>query len=122
MRIQNNFKKGAVEMLLLHILTEKGDCYGYQMSQLIKTISEGYLNIPEGSMYPALYKLIERGYITDYKKQVGKRMIRVYYHIETEGMKRLSALIQEYHETNDSIEKILKYDFRNETTEENNDE
>ena len=33
MRAQNNFKKGAVEMLLLHILKEQGDCYGYQFSK-----------------------------------------------------------------------------------------
>lgn len=121
MRAQNNFKKGAVEMLLLQILKENGDCYGYQLSQLIKTISDEYLVIPEGSMYPALYKLIEKGYITDYKKQVGKRLIRVYYHIESSGTERLSKLIQEFHETNRSIEKILNYDFSNEKNEENED-
>ena len=82
MRTQNNFKKGALEMLLLHILNEKADCYGYQLSQLIQTLSDGYLVVPEGSMYPALYKLIEKGYITDYKNKVGKRLVRVYYHIE----------------------------------------
>ena len=117
MRVQNNFKKGAVEMLLLHLLKEKGDCYGYQMSQLIKNISAGYLIIPEGSMYPALYKLIKKGYITDYKKQVGKRMVRVYYHIEAAGEERLSGLIQEYYETNKNIEKILGFDFCNENAE-----
>lgn len=109
-------------MLLLHILKEKGDCYGYQLSQLIKTISDEYLIIPEGSMYPALYKLIEKGYITDYKKQVGKRLIRVYYHIEPSGAQRLSELVQEFHETNRSIEKILNYDFINEKNEENENE
>lgn len=122
MRAQNNFKKGAVEMLLLHILKEKGDCYGYQLSQLIKTISDDYLIIPEGSMYPALYKLIEKQYITDYKKQVGKRLVRVYYHIEPSGAQRLSELVQEFYETNRSIEKILNYDFSSEKNEEGENE
>ena len=54
MRAQNNFKKGAVEMLLLHILKEQGDCYGYQFSKLIKELSDDYLTVPEGSLYPAL--------------------------------------------------------------------
>ncbi len=112
MRAQNNFKKGAVEMLLLHILKEKGDCYGYQLSQLIKIISDEYLTVPEGSMYPALYKAIDKGYISDYKKQVGKRLTRVYYHIEDLGIEHLSGLVQEYYETNKSIEKILNYNFR----------
>lgn len=40
MSTQINFKKGSVEMLLLHVLSCKGDCYGYQLSQLIKKSSE----------------------------------------------------------------------------------
>ena len=99
MRAQNNFKKGAVEMLLLHILKEQGDCYGYQFSKLIKELSDDYLTV------------IEKGYISDYKKPAGKRMIRVYYHLEASGEERLAYLKNEFYETNRSIEKILDYDF-----------
>lgn len=111
MRKHNNFKKGAVEMLLLHILNSKGDCYGYQLSQLIRQTSDDYLIIPEGSLYPALYKLIEKGYISDYKKQIGKRLTRVYYHIETAGRNRLTELVEDYLATTESIKKILNHDF-----------
>ena len=76
---KSNFKKGSVEMLLLHLLKTEGDCYGYQLSQLINQRSGGVLVIPEGSMYPTLYKLIDNSYITDYKKTVGKRMTPVSY-------------------------------------------
>jgi len=116
MRAQNNFKKGAVEMLLLHILNAKGDCYGYQLSQLIKEKSNGYLIIPEGSMYPALYKMIEKQYISDYKKLIGKRLVRVYYHIEPQGQLRLSELKEDYFETIKSITQILNCDFVEEET------
>lgn len=112
MRAQNNFKKGAVEMLLLHILNSKGDCYGYQLSQLIKETSDDYLIIPEGSLYPALYKLIEKGYISDYKKQIGKRLVRVYYHLESAGKDRLLELVEDYLATTNSIKKILNHDFK----------
>ena len=118
MGTQNNFKKGAVEMLLLHILKEQGDCYGYQFSKLIRDLSDGYLTVPEGSLYPALYKLIEKGYISDYKMLAGKRMIRVYYHLEASGKERLAYLINEYHETNRSIDKILNHDFSTDAPEE----
>lgn len=111
MRAHNNFKKGAVEMLLLHILSSKGDCYGYQLSQLIRQTSDDYLIIPEGSLYPALYKLIEKGYISDYKKQIGKRLTRVYYHIDIAGRNRLTELVEDYLATTESIKKILNHDF-----------
>lgn len=111
MSTRNNFKKGSAEMLLLHILQQKGDCYGYEICQLIKEISDGYLTFPEGSMYPALYKLIDNQCISDYKKQVGRRMVRVYYHIEPKGKERLAELTKDYYETNLSIQKVLDYNF-----------
>ncbi len=122
MRAQNNFKKGAVEMLLLHILNSKGDCYGYQLSQLIKETSDNYLIIPEGSLYPALYKLMENGYISDYKMQIGKRLVRVYYHLESAGKDRLVELVEDYLATTDSIKKILNHDFNKREMEDTDNE
>lgn len=107
----NNFKKGSTEMLLLHILDRKGDCYGYQLSQLIQQTSDGALVFPEGSLYPALYKLIDKQYVTDYKKKVGKRLTRVYYHIESEGIQHLEELKEDYLKTSQGIQKVLDFDF-----------
>lgn len=106
-----NFKKGSVEMLLLHVLHTKGDCYGYQLSQLIRDTSGGVLDFPVGSLYPALYRLIDHGHISDYKKLVGKRLTRVYYHIEKSGIERLTALKNDYFATNQSIRQVLDFDF-----------
>ncbi|MGF6375153.1 PadR family transcriptional regulator PadR [Clostridiales Family XIII bacterium PM5-7] len=103
----SNFKKGSVEMLLLHLLDTEGDCYGYQMTQLISEKSKGVLIIPEGSMYPTLYKLIDNNYISDYKKLVGKRMTRVYYHLEDVGRERLKELVEDYAEVTQAIQDIL---------------
>lgn len=108
MNQRSNFKKGSVEMLLLHILRD-GDCYGYQLTQLIKERSDGTIVIPEGSMYPTLYKLLENGVISDYKKQVGKRLTRVYYHLEEKGIKHLETLIEDYYEVHAGIQKVLNY-------------
>ena len=106
---KSNFKKGSVEMLLLHLLKAEGDCYGYQLSQLINQRSSGVLVIPEGSMYPTLYKLIDNNFITDYKKTVGKRMTRVYYHLEEAGEKRLEELVEDYLEVTEAIHKIMDF-------------
>lgn len=105
-------------MLLLQVLYAKGDCYGYELSQIIKSISNGELNFPVGSLYPALYKLIDKSYITDYKKQVGRRLIRVYYHIEDAGIDRLTLLKNEYYSTNECILRILNHDFDKEAVDE----
>lgn len=111
MAARNNFKSGSCEMLVLHILKEYGDCYAYQLSQYINKLSEGEIHFPEGSFYPTFYKLLEKKYISDYKKIVGRRMTRIYYHIEPEGEQRLNSLITEFYTTIDAIKKILTFDF-----------
>lgn len=111
MSTRNSFKSGSCEMLVLHILKNHGDCYAYQISQLIKKLSGEFLSFPEGSLYPAFYKLIDKKFISDYKKQSGKRMVKVYYHLEPAGEERLAYLIEEFHATTQSIEDVLNYDF-----------
>ena len=111
MAARNSFKSGSCELVVLNILKHYGDCYAYQISQYITKISDGNLSFPEGSLYPAFYKLIDHKYISDYKKQVGKRQIKVYYHLEPAGEDRLEQLLSDYHQTIESIEKILNFDY-----------
>lgn len=112
----SNFRRGSVELLVLYLLSGK-DYYGYELSQAIKTHSEEVLDIPVGSLYPALYKAIDKGYVTDYKEQVGKRLTRVYYHLEDLGKERLQILIADYYSTNTAIKNILKFDINEEGLE-----
>lgn len=113
MSSRDNFKKGSVEMLLLYLLQED-DLYGYQLSQLIQQRSDGILTIPEGSMYPTLYRLLDKGCISDYKKQVGKRLVRVYYHLEPDGRKYLQDLLDDYYKINKGIQLLLDFKAKGE--------
>ena len=64
---RNSFKKGTIELLTLAILQD-GDCYGYQITQSICDKSNGIITVTEGALYPILYRLVDKGYLTDYKK------------------------------------------------------
>lgn len=101
----NNFFK--MEMILLKVL-EKQDCYGYQITQIIKMASDGNIILAEGTMYPILYRLLDNGYITDEKKLVGKRLTRVYYHLEPRGLDYLKELTEEYFRIKNSIDNIME--------------
>lgn len=103
---KSSFKKGSIEMLVLALLNNQ-DCYGYQITQLIKEQSEGLITITEGSLYPTLYKLLDKKYISDYKKAVGKRLTRIYYHIEPEGKRYFDELLMDYNTVQQGIQKIL---------------
>lgn len=92
---QNSFRRGIMSLVLLSLLRQ-GDMYGYQLVQETKKLSGGRILTQEGSLYPVLYKLLEKGCITDYKVLSGKRMTRVYYHLEPAGVEYLHTLMAEY--------------------------
>lgn len=108
MERESTLKRGKnnIEMILLSILCDN-DYYGYQLTQLVNKYSKQMITIPEGSLYPALYRLQENGYISGRKEPVGKRLERIYYHIEPTGKKRLATLVDDYNHLNEAIQNIL---------------
>lgn len=107
MNVQENIKRGTVEMLLLALLQEE-DMYGYQLCQELATRSRGLFILQEGSMYPILYRLSERNVVSTRKELVGKRRTRVYYHLEPEGVSYMENLKKEYFAIHEGIVKILE--------------
>lgn len=99
--------KSYVEMIILAILCE-GDYYGYQICQLITSYSKDIISVQEGTLYPAFYRLVDGGYITEEKQNIGRRRTRVYYHIEPAGRKYLDSLICNYNQLNEGIQNILQ--------------
>lgn len=106
---QNSFRRGVMSMVILGLL-KREDMYGYQLVQETQKRSGGRITTQEGSLYPVLYKLVDQGLITDRRVQVGKRMTRVYYHLEPAGEARLAELVREYEEVTQGVFQIVKGD------------
>lgn len=105
-RGRSNFKMGTVEMIVLYLLSHQ-DLYGYQITTLIKDLSEDNVVVTESTLYPTLYKLLNNKYISDYEETIGKRRVRVYYHLEDAGKQRLNDLLEDYAQITLGINKIL---------------
>lgn len=105
-RGRSNFIMGTVELIILYLL-DKQDLYGYQLSPLISRLSDGRLDITESTLYPALYKLLDNGFISDRRVQAGKRRVRVYYHMEAKGAQRLADLLEDYRVITDGLAAML---------------
>lgn len=108
----NSFRRGVMSLVILALLRRE-DMYGYQLVQETERQSGGRLTTQEGSLYPVLYKLLDQGLISDRKVQVGKRMMRVYYHIEPAGEEKLRELIRDYEEMTQGVFQIIKEDGSN---------
>lgn len=104
---QNSFRRGVMSLVILALL-KKEDMYGYQLVQETARRSGARIITQEGSLYPVLYKLLDQGLISDRKVQVGKRMTRVYYHLEQAGFVRLEELKKEFAEITQGIRLITE--------------
>ena len=103
----NSFRRGVMSLVILGLLKQE-DMYGYQLVQETEKQSGGAIVTQEGSLYPVLYKLLDQGLISDRKVLVGKRMQRVYYHLEPAGEERLCALTREYEAVTRGVFGILR--------------
>jgi PadR family transcriptional regulator len=74
---------GVVEMLLLEVISH-GPTYGYEIAQAAMSESNGYFDLKEGSLYPALHRLEEQKYLSSFWREVEGRR-RKYYQLSAAG-------------------------------------
>jgi DNA-binding PadR family transcriptional regulator len=76
--------KGTLQTIILKVLKDHGRMYGYEITQVVKDLSDGRLMITEGSLYPSLHKLEADGLLKTEVVKIGKR-IRKYYTLTPDG-------------------------------------
>ena len=104
--VATSFKRGTAEMLLLALLTQK-DQYAYELSKALKETSKELFDIQGPSLYTVLYRMQERGFVSTWSEQVGRRT-RIYYHILPEGEEYLRRITQEYLNVNHGVLEVLQ--------------
>ncbi len=76
--------RGSLDTIVLKLLRDEGKMYGYQISKMVKEMTNGKFVITEGSLYPALHKLERKGYLDTEYKRVDNRT-RKYYKLSPKG-------------------------------------
>jgi PadR family transcriptional regulator, regulatory protein PadR len=87
--------KGSLNTIIMKLLEEQGRMYGYEITQKVKEITKGELNITEGALYPALHKLEADGLLDVEVEKVDNRLRKYYKLTEkgtTETVNRLAEL------------------------------
>lgn len=86
---------GAVEMLILEVLS-RGDSYGYQIAQSVLAQSDGYFQLKEGSLYPALHRLARQTLLKAYWVDTDEGRRRKYYKLTPKGRAALKSKRREW--------------------------
>lgn len=106
MNLKQSLTKGTVPILLLEILS-RGEAYGYELCKEIASRSDGVLEFGQGTIYPLLYKLEDKGWVSSERKPTPGGKERRYYSITDSGRKELELSKQTWEETSLAIGKVL---------------
>ena len=98
--------KGTLKPIILKLLQEQNRMYGYEITQRVKELTEGKINITEGALYPLLHKLEAEGVVTTDLENIGKR-VRKYYKLTPDGSTIAQDLVEEFLDFMVTIKHVL---------------
>jgi len=95
-------------MLILRTLARSGKMHGFEIAEAIEQLSEDTFRVEEGSLYPALQRMLIKGWIAgDWGKTSENRRAR-YYKLTAAGRKRVDREIEQYQRVSRAITRILE--------------
>ena len=103
----NDRLKGTLDLLVLKTLASQGKMHGYAITLRIEEISENVLRLEEGSLYPALHRMTQAGWLkSEWGVSESNRRAR-YYSITAAGRKQLAEEAQEWCQLTSAVARVL---------------
>lgn len=104
---KTNLLQGTLAMLILKTLS-RGALHGYEIVQRIQQTSDDVLKVEEGSLYPALYRMEEQGWVeAEWGASENNRRAK-YYKLTRAGRKQLADETANWERVSGAIAKVLQ--------------
>ncbi len=104
---KTEFLKGTLDMLILKVVG-LGPIHGYAISQRIQQISRDLFQVQQGSLYPALHRLEDRGWLEAEWRQTETGREAKFYTLTRKGRKQLEAEVRNWEQVSDAVALILR--------------
>src|SRR4051812_11208133 len=99
---------GTLYMLILKTLARNGELHGYEIANSIQQISEEVLQVEEGSLYPALQRMLLKGWVTaEWGVTAGNRRAR-YYKLTRAGRRQLETETSQFQRVTGAIARVIQ--------------
>lgn len=99
---------GTLHLLILKTLALHGSLHGYEMVNSIRHSSDDVLQVEEGSLYPALQRMLIKGWVTaEWGITAGNRRAR-YYKLTPDGRKQLAVELADYQRVIGAINRVIQ--------------
>jgi transcriptional regulator len=109
MKHPNDRLQGTLDLLVLTTLASRGATHGYAITNHIQSVSDDELRVEEGSLYPALHRMEQAGWIrAEWGLTSTNRKAR-FYSITPAGRKQLAAEEQNWKKLTTAVGRVLKY-------------
>lgn len=98
--------KGTLDMMVLRTLV-MGDAHGHTIAKIIERGSENVLEVEEGSLYPALHRLEDRGWVSSYWGASENNRKAKFYRLTASGRKQLMRETSRWREMSRAIALVM---------------
>jgi len=99
---------GTLYMLILKTLARLGSMHGYGIAQHIQQASEDVLQVEEGSLYPALQRMLIKGWVVaEWNQSENNRRAR-FYRLTPEGRKQLTHEVRDFERVIAAISRVIQ--------------
>jgi transcriptional regulator len=99
---------GTLYMLILKTLAQSGPMHGYGIAARIQQTTEDVLQVEEGSLYPALQRMLIKGWVTAKWGQSENNRRARFYHLTPAGKKQLATEIAEFESVTRAIVRVIQ--------------
>ena len=100
-------KKGSIQLCLLALLSEE-EKYGFQILHELREKSNGFFDLKEGTLYPALRRLEERGFVESHWQEPKSGTPRKYYRLTERGRTALAEALRIWDAMTRGAERVLE--------------
>lgn len=104
--------KGTLKTIILNLLKDNGKMYGYEITQKVKDLTGGKIQITEGALYPTLHSLEKNGELDIELEYMGKR-VRKYYSLTEQGHSTATEKVNELNDFINTMKFLLDLEPRN---------
>jgi len=105
----NDRLQGTLDLLMLRTLASQGRMHGYALTLRVEQISENVLRLEEGSLYPALHRMTQSGWLlAEWGASDNNRRAR-YYSITAAGRKQLAEEERSWAQLTEAVARVLHF-------------
>jgi transcriptional regulator len=99
---------GTLELMILKVLARGGDQHGFEIAAAIGQLSEDVFSVEEGSLYPALQRMLIKGWVAVEWGQTAEKRRARYYRLSPGGRKRLNTELARFERVTRALNRVLE--------------